>query len=148
MWLAVFNLYLRLLQLTKGAVALGKGRRLMNGNQDVQANAESLPTQVGQLSDNIVNLLEDHAQLFKVEMKEEISAYLRDGLILGLGGLVATVGFALLSYRLPRGAGIVYMLLGGATILAMKNRIAKRVPIPQGIYEEIRKDRQWLREIT
>jgi hypothetical protein len=30
--------------------------------------------------------------LFKTEIKEELSAYLRDGLILGLGELVITVG--------------------------------------------------------
>jgi uncharacterized membrane protein YqjE len=120
----------------------------MDGNQQRQANPESVPAQIRDLSEDAVKLLEEHARLFKVEMKEELSAYLRDGLILGLGGLVATVGFALLSSRLPRGAGVVYMLAGGATVLAMMKRIAKRNPVPRGIAEEIREDRRWLREMT
>jgi hypothetical protein len=125
-----------------------EGKKLMDSNQPAQANAETLPSQIRDLSEDTVKLLEEHARLFKVEMKEELSAYLRDGLILGLGGLVATVGFAMFSSRLPRGAGIVYMLLGGATVMAMANRIAKRSPIPRGVAEEIREDRRWLREIT
>jgi uncharacterized membrane protein YqjE len=125
-----------------------KGKKLMDGNQESQANAESLPTQIRDLSEDAVRLLEQHMRLFKIEIKEELSAYLRDGMILGLGGLVGVVGFALLSSRLPRGAGVVYMLVGGATVLTMMNRIAKRRPIPQGIVEEIRKDRQWLREMA
>jgi uncharacterized membrane protein YqjE len=120
----------------------------MDGNQRIQANPESVPAQIRDLGEDAVKLLQEHARLFKVEVKEEFSAYLRDGLILGLGGLVATVGFALLSSRLPRGAGAVYMLVGGATVLVMLNRIAKRSPVPRGIAEEIREDRRWLREMT
>jgi uncharacterized membrane protein YqjE len=120
----------------------------MDADQQSQVNTESLPTQIRDLSEDAVKLLEQHVRLFKIEMKEELSAYLRDGMILGLGGLVGAVGFALLSSRLPKGAGVVYMLVGGATVLTMMNRIAKRRPIPQGIVEEIRKDRQWLREMA
>jgi uncharacterized membrane protein YqjE len=119
----------------------------MDGNQDAGANVESLPAQVGHLSEDTIKLLEDHFRLFKVEMREEFSAYLRDGLILGLGGLVATVGFALLSSRLPKGTGVVYMLMGGATVLLMTKRISKRGLVPQDIAEEIREDRRWLREL-
>jgi uncharacterized membrane protein YqjE len=120
----------------------------MVGDQQAQVNAESLPAQIRDLSEDAVKLLEEHARLFKVEMKEELSAYLRDGLILGLGGLVGAVGFALLSSRLPRGAGVVYMLVGGATVLAMMKRIAKRSLVPRGVAEEIREDRRWLRAMT
>lgn len=121
----------------------------MNVNQHAQAPTESrLPAQIRDLSEDTIRLLEEHARLFKIEMKEEVSAYLRDGLILGLGGFVGAVGFALLSSRLPKGAGVVYMLIGGATVLAMINRIRKCRPVPQGIAEEIREDRQWLREMT
>ncbi|HEY6400833.1 MAG TPA: phage holin family protein [Blastocatellia bacterium] len=120
----------------------------MDENQNVEANAESWRAQVGQLSEDAIKLLEEHVRLFKVEMKEEFSAYLRDGMILGLGGLVATVGFALLSSRLPKGTGVVYMLLGGATVLLMTKRISKRSPIPREIAEEIREDRRWLRELA
>jgi hypothetical protein len=116
--------------------------------QAARAEAENLPAQVGQLSEEVINLLEEHVQLVKAEVKQELSAYLRDGMILGLGGLVATIGFALVSARLPKGTGVLYMILGGATVLAMKNRLAQRKLIPQGIAEEIRQDQQWLRELT
>jgi len=120
----------------------------MNGSQQAQARAESLPSQLKDLSEDTVKLLEEHARLFQVEMQEELSAYLRDGLILGLGGLVGAVGFALFSSRLPKGTGIVYMLLGGATVLAMTNRLAQRSPIPQRTAAEIKEDRRWLRELA
>jgi hypothetical protein len=38
------------------------------------------------------------------------------------------------------------MLAGGATVLVMMKRIAKRSLVPRGIAEEIREDRRWLRE--
>jgi uncharacterized membrane protein YqjE len=110
-------------------------------------DAQDLSGQIGRVSEDVVKLVEDHARLFKAEIKEEASAYLRDGLILGMGGILATVGFALLSSRLPKGAGIVYMLIGGVTVLVMKNRIVKRRLIPSEITEEIRRDRRWLREM-
>jgi hypothetical protein len=53
------------------------------------------------LSEDAGRLPEEQARLFEFEMKEEISAYLRDGLLLSLGGLVGAVGFALLSSSLP-----------------------------------------------
>ena len=99
------------------------------------------------MSEDAVRLPEEQARLFKFEMKEEISAYLSDGLILSLGGLVDAVGFALLSSRLPRGGGVVHMLLGGATVLAMMKRITKRSPVPRRIAEEVGEDRRWSREM-
>jgi uncharacterized membrane protein YqjE len=124
-----------------------KEKKAMTDDKSESRDARDLTGQIGRLSEDVVKLLEEHARLFKAEIKEEASAYLRDGLILGLGGVLATVGFALLSSRLPKGAGIVYMLIGGATVLVMKNRIAKRGLIPREITEEIRRDRRWLREM-
>jgi hypothetical protein len=39
------------------------------------------------------------------------------------------------------------MLPGGATVLAMKNRIAKRRPIPPGVIEELKNGRRRLQEM-
>ncbi len=110
-------------------------------------DAQDLSGQIGGVSEDVVKLVEEHVQLFKAEIKDEASACLRDGLILGMGGILATVGFALLSSRLPKGAGIVYMIIGGVTVLVMKDRIAKRRLIPREITEEIRRDKRWLQEI-
>lgn len=119
----------------------------MTDGMSESGDAQDLSGQIGHVSEDAVKLLEEHAQLFKAEIKREASAYLRHGLILGLGGILATVGFALLSSRLPKDAGIAYMLIGGVTVLMMKYRIAKRRPIPREITEEIRRDRQWLQEM-
>jgi len=119
----------------------------MTDGMSESRDAQDLSGQIGHLREDVVKLVEDHARLLKAEIKEEASAYLRDGMILGMGGILATVGFALLSSRLPKGAGIVYMLIGGVTVLVMMDRIAKRRLIPREITEEIRRDRRWLQEI-
>ena len=118
----------------------------MSASNTAAANAQNVTTEVGQLGEQVAQLLDDHVQLLKVEIKEEVSGYLRDGMILGLGGLTATIGFALFSARLPKGTGILYMLLGGATVLLMKERIAKRRLIPPGVAEELKKDRHLIQE--
>jgi uncharacterized membrane protein YqjE len=130
------------------------------------SDIESLPALFGRLADDTMKLLDTKLSLLKVEIKEDAGFYARGGALIGVGAIVAAVGFALLNIAvaffvaslLPQTlapptryalgfllTGIVYLVIGGIIIVVMKNRLAKRDPTPNRSVEELRKDKQWLK---
>src|SRR5215210_4656426 len=130
-----------------------------------QTDLESLPTLFGRLGDDVMRLLDTKLSLLKVEVKEDADAYVRAGVMIGMGGIIAAVGFALvnialalfvatlLPYERPVNyalgfviTGVLYLIIGGIIIIAMKNRLAKRDIVPNRSVDELRKDKQWLKK--
>jgi uncharacterized membrane protein YqjE len=133
----------------------------------VQKSDESLPSLVGRLGDDVMQLLDTKVSLLKVELKEEVNEYVRDGVMIAAGGMIAAIGFALLNVALAFGisilfanadlsqpakyaigfvaAGLLYLIVGGVIISVMKNRLAKQSLVPDRTVEELRKDKQWLK---
>lgn len=129
---------------------------------------ESLPTLFGRLADDVVELLDTKLSLLKVEVKEDADAYIRGGVMIGVGGVIAAVGFALINVAVAFGVstlfaattlsqpakyalgfiitGAVYLIIGGIIVMMMKNRLAKRDIAPNRTLEELRKDKQWLKK--
>lgn len=129
--------------------------------------SESLAALVSRLGDDVMQLFDTKLSLLKVEIKEDVDAYVSSGLGIGLGGIVAAIGFALLNVAVAFGVstlfananlsqaakyalgfvvtGIFYIIVGGIVILAMKNRLAKSDLVPNRTLEELRKDKQWLK---
>ena len=133
----------------------------------VQAEIEALPTLFGRLGDDVMKLLDTKLSLLKVEVKEDADAYIRGGVMIGIGGVIAAVGFALLNVAVAFGVstllpvdwspparyavgfvvtGIVYLIIGGIIVVVMKNRLANRNPVPTRSVDELRKDKQWLKK--
>jgi len=132
-----------------------------------ETDAESLPSLFTRLGDDVVQLFDTKVSLLKVEIKEEANAYARGGIMIGVGGIIAAVGFALLnvavafavstllatttlsqSARYAVGfviTGLFYMVLGAIVVLVMKNRLAKYDLVPNRTVQELRKDKQWLK---
>ena len=132
-----------------------------------RTDAESLPNLFGRLGDDVMQLFNSQLALFKVEIKEEARAYARGVTMIAIGAVIATVGFALLnvaiafavstlfaqanfsqpaSYALGFVAtGGFYVLVGAIVVLMMKNRLAKQDLVPQRTVDELRKDKQWLK---
>lgn len=128
---------------------------------------ESLPGLVGRLGDDVMQLFDTKLSLLKVEIKEDVHAYVNAGVAIGVGGIVAAVGFALVNVAVAFGistlfantqltqaakyalgfvvTGLLYLIVGGIVILAMKSRLAKRDLVPNRTVEELRKDKQWLK---
>jgi len=128
---------------------------------------ESLPSLFGRLGDDVMQLFDTKMSLLKVEIKEEASEYARDGVMIGAGGIIAAVGFALLNVALAFGistlfantdlsqaakyaigflsAGVLYLIIGSVIIMTMKNRLAKQSLVPDRTVAELRKDKQWLK---
>src|SRR5215208_4650116 len=130
-------------------------------------DAEGLPTLFSRLGDDVMQLFNSQLALFKVEIKEEASAYARGITMIAIGAVIAVVGFALLnvaiafavstlfaqanfsqpaSYALGFVAtGAFYLLVGGIVVLLMKSRLARQELVPQRTVAELRKDKQWLK---
>ena len=128
---------------------------------------EQLPSLFGRLGDDVMKLLDTKLSLLKVEVKEDADAYIHAGVIMGIGGVIGAVGFALLNVAVALGVaalmpedwsqparyavgfvvtGLVYLIIGGIIVMVMKNRLANRNPVPTRSVDELRKDKQWLKK--
>jgi uncharacterized membrane protein YqjE len=138
-----------------------------------QADIENLPALLGRLGDHVMTLVDTKLSLVKVELKEDAAFYARNAALTAVGGVVAAIGFALVNVAIaffistlfgsddagrvaeqygPSSygwgfliTGVVYLVIGGAIVLVMKNRMAAYNPAPTTSLEEIRKDKQWLK---
>jgi uncharacterized membrane protein YqjE len=149
-------------ELERRATAAAPARQ----GQYTQADIDSLPSLFGRLGDDVMRLFDAKLGLLKVELKEEASVYGRTTALMAVGGVVAAIGFALLnvaiaffvtrlffmSFTPPVSyalgflvTGALYLIVGGAVILAMKNRLTKLSAAPERSMEELRKDKQWLK---
>jgi len=136
-------------------------------NAEMQTDIEGLPALFGRLSDGVMTLLDTKLSLLKVEIKEDVSGYIRGAVMILIGGIIAAVGFAILNVAVALfvGAllpdtmspavryalgfvitGAVYLLIGGIFIITAKNRLAKQDIVPNRSVDEIRKDKQWLKK--
>ncbi len=128
---------------------------------------ESLPSLFSRLGDDVMQLFDTKMSLLKVELKEEANEYARDGIMIAVGGIIAAIGFALLNVAFAFGistifantglsqpakyaigfvsAGVLYLVVGAIIISAMKKRLAKQHLVPDRTVEELRKDKQWLK---
>jgi uncharacterized membrane protein YqjE len=114
-----------------------------------------------------MQLFNSQLALFKVELKEEATTYARGITMIAVGAVIATVGFALLNVAIAFAVstlfaqanfgqpasyalgfvvtGAFYVLLGAIVVMAMKNRLAKQDLVPTRTVDELRKDKQWLK---
>ncbi|HYY59548.1 MAG TPA: phage holin family protein [Pyrinomonadaceae bacterium] len=130
-----------------------------------QTDLDSLPALFGRLGDDVMTLLDTKLSLLKVEVKEDADAYVRAGVMISVGGIIAAIGFALvnialaffvatlLPYDPPVNyalgfliTGALYLVIGGLVVMVVKNRLAKRDMVPNRSVDELRKDKQWLKK--
>jgi uncharacterized membrane protein YqjE len=135
------------------------------------ADMENLPALLGRLGDDVMRLVDTKLSLVKVELKEDASFYARNGAFTAVGAMVALIGFALVNVAVaffistlfahdggtperytPTSyglgfliTGVIYVVVGGVIVLMMKNRLAAYNPVPTTTLDEIRKDKQWLK---
>jgi len=130
-------------------------------------DAESLPSLFSRLGDDVMQLFNSQLALFKVEIKEEANVYARGVSMIAIGAVIATIGFALLNVAIAFAVstlfaqanfsqpasyalgfvvtGGFYVLVGAIVLILMKNRLAKQDLVPQRTVDELRKDKQWLK---
>ena len=142
--------------------SLTRTDELVRGN-----DTENLPTLFSRLGDDVMQLFNSQLALFKVELKEEAGAYARGITMIAIGAVIATVGFALLNVAIAFAVstlfaqanfsqpasyalgfvvtGGFYVLLGAVVVMVMKNRLANQDLVPKRTVDELRKDKQWLK---
>ena len=132
-----------------------------------QTDIENLPALFTRLSDGVATLLDTKINLLKVEVKEDVNAYIRGAVTILIGGIIAAVGFAILNVavaffvsvllpstlnefvRIALGfviTGAIYLVVGGILIIKAKNRMAKQGLVPERSVNELRKDKEWLKK--
>lgn len=131
------------------------------------AENESLPNLISRLGEDIMQLVNSQLALLKVEIREEANAYARGAAMIAFGAAVAVVGFALLnvaiafavstlfaqanfsqpaSYALGfLATGGFYLIVGAIVVLVVKNRLSKQNLVPKRTVQELRKDKEWLK---
>ena len=146
--------------------SLTQGNERSNG-MATRPDTEGLPTLFSRLGDDVMQLFNSQLALFKVEIKEEASAYARGVTMIAIGAVIATVGFALLNVAIAFAVstlfaqanfsqpasyalgfvvtGGFYVLVGAIVVMLMKNRLAKQDLVPERTVAELRKDKQWLK---
>jgi len=132
-----------------------------------ETDNESLPSLFSRLGDDVMQLFDTKMSLLKVELKEEANTYARGGAMIAVGGVIAAIGFALLNVALAFGisvllvnvdisqparyaigfvtAGVLYLIVGALIVSTMKKRLARQSLVPDRTVEELRKDKQWLK---
>jgi uncharacterized membrane protein YqjE len=133
-----------------------------------ESTEQDLPSLVQQLAENVMTLLDQKIALLRVELKEEIAAYVRGSIIIAGGAIVAAVGFALanialafvvstmfsgLNWSQPAKyalgffiTGFGYLVIGALVIVITKNRVAKLGLVPRRTMHELEKDKDWLQK--
>jgi uncharacterized membrane protein YqjE len=128
---------------------------------------DDLPSLVERLAENVATLFDQKLALFKVEVKEDVNAYVRGGIFILAGGVVAAVGFALANIALAFAVstlfaemdltqpakyalaflitGLAYLIIGSVVIWIMKNRLARQGIVPRRTVQELERDKEWLK---
>ena len=127
---------------------------------------EGLTSLVSRLGDDVIQLFDTKLSLLKVEIREEVNAFARGSIMVALGAIIAAIGFALVNVAIAFGVslfaptdlsqtakyalgfvitGFFYLVVGGLVVSIMKNRLTNVEVIPNRTMEELRKDKQWLK---
>jgi uncharacterized membrane protein YqjE len=129
---------------------------------------DDLPSLVERLFSDVAQLFDQKLTLLKVELKEEVNAYIRGGIVIMAAGVVVAVGFALANVALAFAVstlfstmdltqparyalgfvitGLAYLLIGTVVILITKNRLAQQGLVPRRTVRELQRDKDWLQK--
>jgi uncharacterized membrane protein YqjE len=131
-------------------------------------DSRDLPSLFERLAEDLAKLFDQKVTLLKIELKEDVDAYVRGSIAILAGAVVATVGFALLNVALAFGitallssldisqpakyglgfviTGVVYLVLGAIVVLVAKNRLARQGLVPRRTVNELEKDKEWIQK--
>lgn len=127
-----------------------------------------LPSLLERLASDVTTLFDQKLTLLKIEIKEDVNAYVRASIAIIAGGIVAAVGFALVNVALAFGistlfadlnltqpakyaigfaiAGVFYLAIGSIVIVIMKNRLVRIGIVPQRTINELERDKEWIQK--
>jgi len=143
--------------------------RRSNGTPGAETSSasESLPALVGRLGEDLSRLVDSKLSLLKIEIQDDLHAYLRNAVRAIAAGVVAAVGFGLVSVGvalfastlLAQSEGLsrltaqalgfvatgLSLLVGGVVVASLSVRRLKHTDlVPGRSILELERDREWL----
>jgi uncharacterized membrane protein YqjE len=122
-----------------------------------------LPALFGKMADDLTELFDAKLALLKIEVGEDVAAYIRGSVMIVVGGVTALVGFALLNVAIAflvstlfQNSGLsqpvryslgfaitalLYLVLGAVLIIINKNKLAAQGILPTRTINELKKDK-------
>lgn len=141
------------------------GKELVTSERQEQGGS-NLPAMLERLATDITKLFDQKFALLRLEVREDVNAYVRGSILVLSGGIVAAVGFALTNVALAFAVsilfadldispaakyalgfivtGVAYLLIGTIVILMTKNRLAKQALVPRTTLKELERDKEWI----
>ena len=129
--------------------------------------SQDLPSLLERLASDVTTLFDQKLTLLKIEVKEDVNAYIRASVGIIAGGIVAAVGFALVNVALAFAistlfadmdlsqpakyalgfiiAGGLYLAIGSIVIVLMKNRLGRGI-VPERTINELGRDKEWIQK--
>ena len=129
----------------------------------------NLPALFSRLGDDLSTLLDLRLNLLKVEIREDVNAYVRRGITIVIGGIIVAVGFALanlalsffistlfanlqVSQPIKYGlgfliTGVIYLIAGGIIIAVTKSRLAAQELLPRRSLNEFEHDKELVKSV-
>lgn len=136
---------------------------------DDSSKQENLPSLVSRLGEDLTKLLDLRLSLLKVEVKEEVDAYVRRGVTFAIAAVIVGVGFALVNVavaffistlfanselsqpgRYALGfiiTGTSYLIIGGGILGITKSGLAKQSLVPRRSLNEFENDKQLVKDV-
>jgi uncharacterized membrane protein YqjE len=152
----------------KRIAAMATPGTAINKRAEQPSEMENLPLLLTRLGDDVMQLFDTKMSLLKVEVRDDVNAFLRAGIMIAIAAMVALIGFALASVALALGIstqlantsltttgrygvsfvvlGVVYLIVGTIVALVMKGRLSKQSLVPNRTVDEFRKDKEWLKK--
>ena len=136
---------------------------------DDSSKPESLPSLVSRLGEDLTRLLDLRLSLLKVEVKEDVDAYVRRGVTFAIATVIVGVGFALVNVALaffistlfadselsqPAKyalgfiiTGVSYLIIGGGILVITKISLAKQSMVPRRSLNEFENDKELVKSV-
>jgi hypothetical protein len=130
---------------------------------------DSLPSLFGRMGNELSKLVDLRFNLLKVEIREDVGAYVHHGVMMVVGGIVVAVGFALaniafsffistlfansqLSQPVKYGLGfliigVIYLGAGGIILAVTRRRLAAQDFLPRRSLAEFESDKQMVKTV-
>jgi hypothetical protein len=130
---------------------------------------DSLPSLFGRMGDELSKLVDLRFNLLKVEIQEDVGAYVHHGVMMAIGGIIVAVGFALaniafsffistlfansqLSQPVKYGLGfliigVIYLAAGGIILAVTRRRLAAQDFLPRRSLAEFESDKQMVKTV-
>lgn len=129
---------------------------------------QDLPSLLERLASDVTTLLDQKLTLLKIEIKEDVDAYVRGSIAIVAGAVIAAVGFALVNVALAFAistlfadldlsqpakyalgfviAGGLFLAIGSIVIVITKNRLARVGIVPRRTINELERDKEWIKK--